>query len=867
MPQSSTAASHRAVDWMGFPCSFEYPRPLASVAKGACPASPTLSLLLEPHGESVAREVTEVWIWRDDHALQIRARCFTAAMERVRKLATVTTPNARDAWGDDALELQIDIGRTRREYLHLILPPNGIPVTYRGFNNRHEQGWHPAFDFRVTLEANAWLINVTLPFEVLGRNPSHGDVWGLNAMRVNANEPRHYVQWAPTFGDALRPELFGDLHFAALDTNRNAEVECYAKFGAERQAFFQNTINGLREPDALEQLGSADWTAWGNHLAHRGSPVSLRWDCSEPGVAGIPANERDRIRLDADAMVEQIMGWAEDPPAQAAFGLAPLEVLGDAWLLTGDQRYVQAFDRALLIHNRLIRNILSGVTDPHHLPYQTNPYHDLQVVNTAILAHAYLNLSRAGLSPLTHATMMWTVLRVGRFATFNIRAAYNYGNHQTYEAGGLGTLAALFPEFPESQAWADTASRAIRLHLEREVYPDGGYMERCGYHSVALSFAMHAVATVRLNHLEHRFPELMQSGTQATLSRMHEWLLLLNAPDGTFPAFGDCGASTYLVFLQRGASVYRLPELAWPLQQLAPDMVPTGLAAKQPTQLSVSLDSHFTVMRDGWCPESFYMAVDHGPLGGQHSHCDTMGFVAYAMGVPVALDSGIGLTYEDPRYVSWYRSLPAHNVVVIDGRESEKIAFRRSWTPGQERDVLRMRSLGYQHAMGVIHDRDIYFLKGIGWLIHDRITGPPQSRLGERQIDWMLHTPFPLRSVGPGRLIGETGGRGLAVLTDNDDDLQPARLEKMPSAVPCPEARAMRLWDASRRHAQDLTREITQLTLRKKPFAGDVCEFSVFLMPFHGSVNESYLKRDANGWTLDLPGGRTAQIIAADEAS
>lgn len=864
MLQATDAAPNQNVDWMGFPSSFVYPRPLAWVSKSICPVSPTVSQLLDPQGESVAREATNLWVWRDDCALHFRACCFTAAMERVRKLAALATPYARDAWGDDALELQIDVGRTRREYLHLILPPNGIPVTYRGFNNRQEQGWHPVFDFRVTLEDHAWVIEASLPFGVLGRTPADDEVWGLNVMRVNADEARHYVQWAPTFGDALRPELFGELHFSPVQIDRETEVRSYSSFRSQRQAFFRESINNLRETDALRQLGVPDWIAWGNHIAVRSSPISLRWDCSEPGSAGIPANERDRILGEAEDMVERINGWQEDPPSQAAFGLAPLEVLGDAWLLTGDPRYVQAFDRAFFIHNRLIRNILSGVSDPHELPYQTNPYHDSQVVNTAIVAHAYLNLSRAGLSPLTHATMMWTVLRVGRYATFNIKTAYNYGNHQTYEAGGLGTLAALFPEFPESQAWADTASRAIRLHLEREVYPDGGYMERCGYHSVALSFAMHAVATVRLNHLEHRFPELMQPDTQALMLRMHEWMLLLIAPDGTFPAFGDCGASSYLVFLHRGASVYRQPELAWPLQQLAPDMVPTGLTAKPPTTLSVSLDSQFTVMRDGWSPESFYMAVDHGPLGGQHSHCDTMGFVAYAMGVPVALDSGIGLTYEDPRYVSWYRSPAAHNVVVIDGKESEKVAFRRSWTPGRDRDVLRMRSLGYQHALGVVYDRDIYFLKGLGWLIHDRITAPPPLRLGERRTDWMLHTPFPLRPEGAGRLIGETGGRGLAVLTDKDDDLQPAIFEKMPSAVSCPEARTMRLWDASRRHAKDLTREITQLTLRKKPFAGDTCEFSVFLLPFRGPINETHLNRTANGWTLHMPAGRVVEIPATD---
>jgi LDH2 family malate/lactate/ureidoglycolate dehydrogenase len=45
------------------------------------------------------------------------------------------------------------------------------------------------------------------------------------------------------------------------------------------------------------------------------------------------------------------------------------------------------------------------------------------------------------------------------------------------------------------------------MHLEQELYPDGGYLERCGYHAVVVNFVMQAMMTIRANGADDRFPE------------------------------------------------------------------------------------------------------------------------------------------------------------------------------------------------------------------------------------------------------------------------------------------------------------------------------------------------------------------------
>ena len=824
-----------AADWLGFPCPFTQPASSAVVPG-------VLGAFLNSEGSAVAAEATDVEMWRDERALHLRARCCTADMARVRQLAERKPAYGRDDWGNDALEVQIDPGLTREEYYHFILPPTGVPVTLRGFNNRQVQGWHPDFGFRVTFEDDAWVVEAAFPFQILGRTPAEGETWGLNVMRVNPGEPGGYVQWAPTFGDALRPELFGAITFTAsgtvplssgtvpadnarpeettpgagtVPTDRQAQISVYLHRYHERLVHFRAQINEISDGQTLNALNMSGWEAWAEDLAKRENPLPLRWDGVKPGE--IPEIDRPFAMELAEKLVTEIAGWQQDQPE--AFNLERLEPLGDAWRLTGDRRYVEAFERAVAVHDHLLRGMLAKVDLTHFQSNARNPYHDYQICRAAIVAYVYLTMRHAGLSPQTHAAVMWAMLRSARFAAFNIRTAYNFGNHQIYESASLAIVAALFPEFAESDEWAQVASRAIRYHLEHELYPDGGYLERCGYHWVAMSNIMQAVATVIANGQQARFSELVAPDMLERLERMHEWLKELTAPDGAIAAFGDFGANPMRRDQVRGAALFGRPDL------------------RQPPAASLSLPSHYTIMRD----EQFFMAVDHGPLGGQHSHPDTMSFVAYGYGRPVALDTGSGASYDDPRYVDWFRKIRAHNVVAIDDAEPEKVVALTAWQPGETEDVLSMRSRAYEHAYGILHDRTIRFIKGKGWIIHDRLTG----KLDGHNLDWLLHTPVALEPVAPGLLAGD----GLLVLAGNPEALQAPILEPQPASVPVPEVADWRLWDATKRLGADYVQTITGLTWRQAG-QGETAEFIIALVPYEGERPEARLVKRGEDWEL-----------------
>jgi len=417
-------------------------------------------------GDQVAREATELVLWYDDHSLCVRARCWTAAMDRVRDLVSRNAAYGRDEWGKDALELQLDVGLTRSEYLHIILPPTGVPVTYRGFNNRHLQGRHPPLDFRAALGDEEWTIDASFPFAELGRDPTEGETWGLNVIRTSPSEPGRYVQWAPTFGDALRPELSGTMKFGERSASadrmaaeeqareRTEQIDAYVRHAADRGSYFLSAINGIDDRETLDALQVADWESWAEYLAARRAPEPLRWDAVQPGAEGIPPTDRP-IALDvADSLASQIEGWSLEPPDPAAFAVERLEALGDAYLLTREGRYAASFERAVQVHDRLVRQKLAAGQSMQSRADAGGLYHDYQIIRAAILGYACLSMRDAGLSPQTHATAMRTMLRAGRFAAFNISTAYNYGNHQIYESAGLALVALLFPEVPESGEWA-----------------------------------------------------------------------------------------------------------------------------------------------------------------------------------------------------------------------------------------------------------------------------------------------------------------------------------------------------------------------------------------------------------------------------
>jgi hypothetical protein len=820
-------------DWLGRPQLLSIPRAWTQAyrlgqqgkAQDEITRVRPIRTLVTGRGDRPAKLKSEIRLGWTQDAFWIHATLYTARLDRVAKLAGEPQAYRRDRWGADALEVQIDMGRTHVRYAHLILTPGAEVVSYEGFSNRHVDGYHPKVDLKVRLDssAGAWVLVCRVGFDALGEVPRVGAVWGLNILRVDADEEGGYSQWAPTYGEALRPSLFGGLKFLGSEEGGDcdarlddAEVAAYGEYWRIKREAFQRRINGIGEADALGQLrvgenqgGPKDWKAWGAHVARRAHPGPVRWDAWEAGK--VPECDRATVMALAAKAMENVQGWDVSAPTVAYLDVFQAESIADALMLTGEDCYAKALEKVILAHDACWRAILEkpGMPVGHEHP---RLYPDSQVTQAVFLGHLYFALVRHGeVSERVHAAVMLRMLRAGRFADQNISLVYFYGNHQAHESAGLGTIASLFPEFAESDRWAQTASLAMRMHYLGDVYGDGGYMERCGYHTVALSFTAQTIAAIKSSGQESRFAPLMCAEVLEVIDRMYDWVVKMMLPDGTLPMFGDYRKHSQARLLLQGAMLRGRRDWLWPVKRAVPELlegVDVGGLRNEGVS-SVSMDeSGFTVMRSAVGGHA--MAVDHGPLGGQHSHVDTMGFVAYLKGRAVAVDSGMGLSYSDPNYLAWYRNAEAHNVVTVDDAVPEKVAWRTGWHGGKQGDILVIRSDAWRHSRGVAWERAILFSHLGVWVIFDRLRRVDDRGAKPKFYDLHLHCPTGLETGaedcvrGDGVMFKVTGCGGA---------MKPS-IQLRPGASARGETLAMRLHDALSLHGDAVVSEVSHATWR-----------------------------------------------------
>ncbi|HET8521997.1 MAG TPA: alginate lyase family protein, partial [Thermomicrobiales bacterium] len=391
------------------------------------------------------------------------------------------------------------------------------------------------------------------------------------------------------------------------------------------------------------------------------------------------------------------------------------------------------------------------------------------------------------LDPATQGRLLKTFLGAARWLAEE-HDAFRYGNWQHHGVTGLFELAMFWPEFHEAAEWSEIAWARLLEHLELDVYPDGGHLERApsyhtgvlnGYIKVALAAEMGWRA--RLQD-QPRFPA------------MFHWLMDQTTPRGCSTNSNDSGPVWVGPVMAQGAVLCGDPTLKWFAEQLGtPAEIertlstlpnrPDGrtaaeafaaLASEPPVDASTLQPfSKFAIMRSGWGADDHYLAISYGPHVGHelesHSHRDPLSFVCYADGAPLAIEAGGPDSYDDPRYYDWYQAAQSHNVLLVDGEEPTpegKDAELLTWAPSPVADLFQAAHDGYG-AAGVEHQRTVIFVHDDYWFVHDEVR---QNR--PHRLDWQLY--FPGRFTLDGHNVIPTERPGLMVLPHTtSDDVNP----------------------------------------------------------------------------------------------
>lgn len=357
-------------------------------------------------------------------------------------------------------------------------------------------------------------------------------------------------------------------------------------------------------------------------------------------------------------------------------------VLGQAYWLTGDEKYVREFVRQ--VDDWIDRN-------PPRFGVNWACTMDVAIrVANWILGFYFFKDSQA-LEDGFLIKFLKNLLIHGRHIMANLENKGITNNHYLADLVGLIYLGIAFPEFKESRDWRAFGLRELVKEMEKQVYDDGMDFEASTcYHRLALELFFYPALLCRLNSIE--LPQMFAE----KLKKMFDFVLYVLKPNGLMPQIGDndngrlhvlkkrdiLDMTYFLTFaaLYYNDLVYKIEEFGF-----APEAVwlfgPEALERwnKLPERSIEELKSRaFTdggifVMRH----KRDYMVISCGPNGqgglGGHAHNDKLSFELCLDGEDIIVDPGTFAYTGDPKWRNRFRSTAYHNTLTVGSGEQNKL--------------------------------------------------------------------------------------------------------------------------------------------------------------------------------------------------
>ncbi len=425
--------------------------------------------------------------------------------------------------------------------------------------------------------------------------------------------------------------------------------------------------------------------------------------------------------------------------------------LGQAYWLTGDEKYAQTF----VAH-------LESWMDQNPPKLGINWASSLEVAFRSIswIWAFYFFKDSPTLGANTFLRSLKFLYLNGRHLETYLSTYFSPNTHLTGEALGLFYLGAVLPELTGANRWRELGRRILLEQLPRHVKTDGTYFEQSSYyHRYTTDFYTHFLLLSIANGYEPG------GEVEDKLKRLMDHLMFLTRPNGTTPLFGDDDGGRLMMLDRRSSNDFRAPlstgavlfrrgdykfvaadaaeETLWLLgsNRLTEwDRLPT----REPGQGSVGFSSGgYHVMRDGWTPESNYLLFDSGPHGyGNcgHAHADALSFELVARGQTLLVDPGTFTYTGSPELRDLFRSSAAHNTLTVDNESSSVAAGPFSWeTIAETKTDAWISRERFDYVVGshdgylrltapTTHQRSILFLKNDYWIVQDDVRSSEEHR-------------------------------------------------------------------------------------------------------------------------------------------
>jgi len=320
------------------------------------------------------------------------------------------------------------------------------------------------------------------------------------------------------------------------------------------------------------------------------------------------------------------------------------------------------------------------------------------------------------------------------------------GNHIISEDTGLMAVGTLFPEFQHSAGWRQSALARLSSELARQVYPDGFQAELSPlYHAGVLE------EFLLVRGFAARSGDPLPGEMDGRLKSMFRVIGFLQDGNGMVPALNDSPAIHAGEIARRGLAYFDDPLMRFTASGGAVEGLPAP---------SKFLEwSGIAIMRDKWGPNGMMGLFYAGPVPVGHWHQDKLQFLLWAYGRPLLVDPG-KMSYDQSPFRRYSIGTESHNTLTVDGkwqfrdategrRQAESPADMAWMSCGWMDFASGTYTEGYWDCpysaksyrpfekkgpptTGVAHRRSVFFLKPVGFLILDAVSGTESHRCDVR---------------------------------------------------------------------------------------------------------------------------------------
>ncbi len=218
---------------------------------------------------------------------------FDCEEPNVPGMALNATEDGHAVWGDDCVEVFVDIEGDRVSYLHLGVNARGFKWQDRRLGGMWYTDWFspggqdvpaPEWSAAAKIEDGRWRAEMRVPFDQIGGTPRPATVWGANFCRTRrATGAEENLCWSYTSGEFYAiPERFGTLVFATGATQPPERVA--------------RDMTASPEPAVVPQPQQVEWQPGVFRIAE-GTRVVVAGDVSMVGAEMLAADMQKRFGL------------------------------------------------------------------------------------------------------------------------------------------------------------------------------------------------------------------------------------------------------------------------------------------------------------------------------------------------------------------------------------------------------------------------------------------------------------------------------------------------------------------------------------------------------------------------------------------